>query len=91
VAKLTKSEKNTLCGKCHYNQQIFGGKAINPHDRHASSRTSPLRASRSRSPVSIATPDIRQIGHAGADQGHICFECHTSAMVTMGIFQPFNW
>jgi hypothetical protein len=24
-------------------------------------------------------------------KAHICFECHTSAIVTMGIFQPFNY
>jgi len=35
VAAMTKTEKNTLCGKCHYSQTLFGGKAINPHGKHS--------------------------------------------------------
>lgn len=92
VAKLTKSEKNTLCGKCHYNQQVFGKKAINPHDRHALFANVALEGQ----PKQIACLDCHS-GHKGKSdmlvriKAHICYECHTSAMITMGIFQPFNY
>ena len=34
IFKLSNIQNNT-CGKGHYNQDIFGSKAINPHDKHA--------------------------------------------------------
>ncbi len=92
IAKMTKSEQNTLCGKCHYNQQIFGSKAINPHDKHALFANVALEGQ----PKQIACLDCHS-GHKGKSdmlvriKAHICFECHTTAMVTMGIFQPFNY
>jgi len=92
IASLTKTEKNTLCGKCHYNQQIFGNKAINPHDKHALFANVALEGQ----PKQIACLDCHS-GHKGGSEmlvrikAHICYECHTSAMITMGIFQPFNY
>lgn len=92
IPSLTKTERNSLCGKCHYNQQIFGSNAINPHDRHALFADVALEGMEKQ----IACLDCHS-GHKGGTEmlvrikAHICYECHTSAMVTMGIFQPFNY
>lgn len=93
VAKMTKTEKNTLCGKCHYNQTLFGGRAIDPHGKHSLFANVALEGQ----PKQIACLDCHS-GHQGKSdmlvriKAHICYECHTSAMVTMGIlFQVPNW
>jgi predicted CXXCH cytochrome family protein len=93
VAQMSRTAQNTLCGKCHYNQQIFGGKAINPHDKHALFTDVALEGQ----PKQIACLDCHS-GHKGKSdmlvriRAHICYECHSSAMVTMGIlFQIPNW
>jgi len=93
VATMTKTEKNTLCGKCHYSQKLFGGKAINPHGKHSLFANVALEGQ----PKQIACLDCHS-GHKGKSdmlvriKAHICYECHTSAMVTMGIlFQVPNW
>lgn len=92
ISSMTKSEQNTLCGKCHYNQQIFGSGAINPHDKHALFTSVALEGQ----PKQIACLDCHS-GHKGGSEmlvrikAHICYECHTSAMFTMAIFQPFNY
>ena len=93
VAKMTRTEMNTLCGKCHYNQQLFSRKAINPHDKHALFANVALEGQ----PKQIACLDCHSGHKGGSDmlvriKAHICYECHTSAMVTMGIlFQVPNW
>lgn len=92
ITSLTKTEKNALCGKCHYNQQLFGNAAINPHDKHALFTDVALEGQ----PKQIACLDCHS-GHKGGSEmlvrikAHICYECHTSAMFTMAIFQPFNY
>jgi predicted CXXCH cytochrome family protein len=91
-AKLSKTEQNTLCGKCHYNQDLFKGSAINPRDKHALFMNVGFEGRE------------KQIGcldcHAGHQdranmlrsiQAHVCFSCHKEAIVTMGVFQPFNY
>jgi predicted CXXCH cytochrome family protein len=92
IPALTKTEKNTLCGKCHYNQRIFGSSAINPHDKHALFTGVALEGQ----PKQIACLDCHSGHKVKAEmlvriKAHICYECHTSAMFTMGIFQPFNY
>ena len=92
LTSLTKTEKNTLCGKCHYNQKLFGSDAINPHDKHSLFADVALEGQ----PKQIACLDCHTGHRGGAEmlvriKAHICFECHTSAMVTMGIFQPLNY
>ena len=93
ITSLTKTERNTLCGKCHYNLQLFGNDAINPHDRHALFANVALEGQ----PKQIACLECHS-GHLGKSdmlvriKAHICYECHTSAMFTMGIlFQVPNW
>lgn len=92
IATMTKTEQNTLCGKCHYSQQLFGRKAINPHDRHALFAGVAFEGK----PKQIGCLDCHS-GHRGKSamlvriKAHICYECHTSAIVTMGVFQPFNY
>lgn len=92
ITSLSKTGRNTLCGKCHYNLQLFGAGAINPHDRHALFADVALEGQ----PKQIACLDCHS-GHRGKSEmlvrikAHICYECHTSAIVTMGIFQPFNY
>jgi predicted CXXCH cytochrome family protein len=93
VSAMTRTEKNTLCGKCHYSQKLFGGKAINPHGKHSLFANVALEGQ----PKQIACLDCHS-GHKGKSdmlvriKAHICYECHTSAMVTMGIlFQIPNW
>jgi len=56
---MTKTERNTLCGKCHDNQNPFSGKAINPHDRHALFADVGLEGWKQQTPVSTATPATR--------------------------------
>jgi predicted CXXCH cytochrome family protein len=98
IGKMTKTDRNTLCGKCHYNpklfgQKIFGSSAINPHDRHALFADVGLEGWKKQ----IACLDCHSGHKGGTDmlvriRAHICYECHTSAMVTMGIlFQIPNW
>jgi len=92
VARMTKSEQNVVCGKCHFSQKLFGRKAIDPHSRHALFTNVALEGQ----PKQISCLDCHSGHRGGADmlvriKAHICFECHTTAMVTMGIFQPFNY
>jgi len=92
LARLSKTEQNTLCGKCHYNQDLFGSRAINPQDKHALFMSVGLEGKEQQ----IACLDCHS-GHKGGSEmlvsikAHICFTCHKSAIVTMGIFQPFNY
>jgi len=92
VKDMSRTEQNMLCGKCHYNQQVFGRNAINPHDRHALLTDVALEGQKKQ----IACLDCHS-GHRGGSsmlvriKAHICYECHTSAMITMGVFQPFNY
>lgn len=92
IAKMSKTEQNTICGKCHYSQELFGSRAINPHSRHALFAGVAFEGEAKQ----IGCLDCHS-GHNGKTamlvriKAHICFECHKSAMVTMGIFQPFNY
>jgi predicted CXXCH cytochrome family protein len=91
-ARMTKTEQNILCGKCHYNQEILGSSAINPQDKHALFMSVGLEGKDKQ----IACLDCHS-GHKGGSEmlvsikAHICFTCHKEAIVTMGIFQPFNY
>jgi hypothetical protein len=54
VTQMSRTERNTLCGKCHYNQMLFGGDAINPTTGTRCSRTLGSRDGKNRSPVLTA-------------------------------------
>ena len=92
IVKLSKTEQNNICGKCHYNQEIFGFRAINPHDRHGLLTSTGLEGRKNQ----LSCLDCHS-GHHGKSEmlvrikPHICFKCHTEAIVTMGVFQPFNY
>ena len=92
IAKLSKTEQNNLCGKCHYNPELFGLRAINPHDRHALLTSVGLEGRKRQ----LSCLDCHS-GHHGKGEmlvkvkPHLCFKCHTEAVLTMGIFQPFNY
>ena len=92
IPEMTKTEQNAVCGKCHYNQELLGRKAINPHDKHALF-------------MSVGFQDKKRLisclechsGHEGKGnmlqgiRAHNCFKCHKEAIVTMGVFQPLNY
>ena len=90
IAALTKTEQNSICGKCHYNQELFKGRAINPTTSTASTRTWVRRTS-----AAALVPGL-PFSHQGKSEmlvrikAHICYKCHTGATVTMAIFQPFS-
>lgn len=91
-AKMSKTEQNNLCGKCHYNQDIFGSAAINPDDKHSLIMSVGFEGKKRQ----IACLDCHS-GHKGKSEmlisikAHICFTCHKEAIITMGIFQPLNY
>jgi predicted CXXCH cytochrome family protein len=91
-SKLSKTEQNRICGKCHYNQDIFGSGAINPDDKHALFMSVGFEGKKKQ----IACLDCHS-GHKGKSEmlismkANICFTCHKAAIVTMGIFQPLNY
>jgi len=91
-AKLNKTNQNILCGKCHYNQDLLRSNAINPQDKHALFMSVGFEGKEQQ----ISCMDCHS-GHKGGSEmlitirAHICFTCHKSAIVTMGIFQPFNY
>jgi predicted CXXCH cytochrome family protein len=91
-AKLSKTEQNTVCGKCHFNQDIFGSGAINPGDKHALFMSVGFEGKKQQ----LSCLDCHS-GHKGGSEmlvsmkAHICFTCHKAAIVTMGVFQPLNY
>ncbi len=92
IATLTKTEQNTVCGKCHYNQTLFGSKAINPHDKHALYASVGFEGQAQQ----LSCLDCHS-GHQGKSamlvkiKAHICYKCHTGAIATMAVFQPFGY
>jgi predicted CXXCH cytochrome family protein len=91
-ADLSKTEQNTLCGKCHFNQDLLKRSAINPQDRHAVFMSVGFEGRKKQ----ISCLDCHS-GHQGKSnmlvsiKAHICFRCHKVAIATMGVFQPFNY
>jgi len=90
--KLNKTGQNTVCGKCHFNQKLLDDNAINPADKHALFMSVGFEGKVKQ----IACLDCHS-GHKGGSnmlvsiKAHICFQCHKAAIVTMGVFQPFNY
>jgi predicted CXXCH cytochrome family protein len=92
LAAMSKTEQNNVCGACHYQKEVLGRKAIDPHHRHALL-------------MSVGFEGFEhQIGCLDCHKGHIkrsemlrsprvhsCFRCHKEAVITMGVFQPFNY
>jgi predicted CXXCH cytochrome family protein len=90
--KMSKTEQNTLCGKCHFNQKLLNNMAINPEDKHALFMSVGFEGKDKQ----ISCLDCHS-GHKGGAgmlvsiKAHICFKCHKAAIATMGVFQPFNY
>lgn len=92
IKSMSSTEKNLICGKCHYKQEIVGRKAINPHDKHGllmnvgfESKTVQLDCLQCHS-IHGGKPDMLKSLRANA-----CFRCHKEAIITMGVFQPVNY
>lgn len=92
ITALSKSDQNQLCGKCHFNKDIFGWKAINPHHRHGLFKSVGFDGKKQQ----LSCLDCHA-GHGNKgnmlqrSQANLCFKCHKQAIITMGIFQPFNY
>jgi predicted CXXCH cytochrome family protein len=92
ITALSKSAQNQLCGKCHFNKDIFGWKSINPHHRHGLIMSVGFEGKKQQ----LSCLDCH-VGHGGKgkmlerSQTNLCFKCHKQAKITMGIFQPFNY
>ncbi len=92
IDTLSRSEQNTLCGKCHYSQEIFGRKAINPHDRHGLLTDAGLEGrSRQLTCLDCHDPHGGRAALLTTARALVCYRCHRTAIVTMGIFQPLNY
>jgi len=89
---MSRTGQNMVCGKCHYNQELFGSNAINPHDRHGLFMSVGFEGKKKQ----ISCLDCHS-GHRGGSEmlvtlkAHICYRCHKAAIITMGIFQPLNY
>jgi predicted CXXCH cytochrome family protein len=94
IPSMSKSEQNRLCGKCHFDKLLMNNKAINPGARHGVFMS--VGYDKDNYKRQIACLDCHS-GHAtkgemlNSIKAHVCFSCHKEAIVTMGIFQPFNY
>lgn len=92
LGQLGKSEQNAVCGKCHFNQELFGRRAINPGDRHALFTSVGFEGWKKQ----LSCLECHS-GHQGKSEmlinikAQVCFRCHKGAIATMGIFQPINY
>jgi predicted CXXCH cytochrome family protein len=90
--KLSKGDQNRLCGRCHYNKEVFGWKAINPRDRHGMFLDVGFEGRKKQ----VSCLECHT-GHQGRSamlrniKAHACFRCHKEAIATMGVFQPVNY
>jgi len=91
-SKLSKTEQNRVCGKCHFNQDLLGRHAINPFDKHGLFMSVGFEGHKRQ----LSCLDCHS-GHKGKTKmsarirAHTCYGCHKSAILTMGIFQPLNY
>jgi predicted CXXCH cytochrome family protein len=92
IPKLSRSDQNKVCGKCHFSPEVLTQKAINPKNRHGLFMSYGFQGYKD----TLSCLDCHS-GHDGRKkmlqsiQAHTCFKCHKEAIVTMGVFQPFNY
>ncbi|MCE5252545.1 cytochrome c3 family protein [bacterium] len=92
IPSLSGTDKNLICGKCHFNREIVGRKAINPRDRHGLF----LSVGFESKAVQLDCLQCHR-GHGGKSdmlrsmRANACFKCHKEAIITMGVFQPVNY
>ena len=92
IHDMSKSEQNAICGKCHYNKNVTGGKTVNPHNRHGLFMSVGLEGYTQQ----VSCLDCHRGHGKKADmlrtvRAHSCFGCHKEAVITMGVFQPVNY
>jgi predicted CXXCH cytochrome family protein len=89
---LDKAAQNAVCGKCHYNQEVVGRHAINPRDRHGLLTSAGFEGhSKQISCLECHSAHAGKAKMLAGARAHVCFRCHKSAIVTMGVFQPANY
>jgi hypothetical protein len=92
LSALGKSDQNAVCGKCHFNKDVFGSDSINPNLKHGLFTNTGFEGRKKQ----LSCLDCHK-GHGKHNnmlqsiQAHTCFKCHKSAIVTMGAFQPINY
>jgi len=93
ISKMSKTEQNSLCGRCHFEKDIMGRAAINPEGRHGLFMSVGFDE---KYKEQLSCLDCHE-GHGKHDdmlvtmQAHLCYTCHKEAIVTMGIVQPINY
>lgn len=89
---MTKSAQNRLCGDCHFDENRVGRNVINPQLDHGLFSSAGFEGKTHQ----LSCLDCHDV-HSDHDhllensQANLCFKCHKSAIVTMGIFQPVNY
>jgi predicted CXXCH cytochrome family protein len=91
-ARLEKAQQNAVCGKCHYSRELLGRRAINPKDRHALITSAGFEGhSKQLSCLECHSAHGGRGKLLAGARAHVCFRCHKTAIVTMGVFQPVNY
>ena len=91
-SRMDKAGQNAVCGKCHFDQDVLGGRAMNPRDRHGLLTSAGFEGHRKQ--ISCLECHSAHAGKAemlAGARAHVCFRCHKTAIVTMGVFQPVNY
>jgi predicted CXXCH cytochrome family protein len=92
IRGMSTSERNMVCGKCHFDRGILGHNAIDPGHRHGLLMSVGFEGFERQ----ICCLDCHK-GHIGRSEMlrspkvHACYRCHKEAVITMGVFQPFNY
>jgi predicted CXXCH cytochrome family protein len=92
ILKMNRLEQNRVCGKCHYNRDLMGSGAINPHNRHGLLFSYGFEGFKDTiSCLECHGGHSRKTGMLQSIRAHTCFKCHKEAIATMGVFQPLNY
>jgi predicted CXXCH cytochrome family protein len=92
IDAMTKSAQNRLCGACHFDENRVGHNVINPQLDHGLFSSAGFEGKAHE----LSCLDCHD-GHGDHDhmlessQANLCFKCHKSAILTMGVFQPVNY
>jgi len=86
------SDRNGVCGKCHFERETVKTRTVNPRSRHGLIMSVGFEGFKRQ----ISCLDCHGGHSEKADmlksaRAHACFRCHKEAVVTMGVFQPVNY